>query len=90
GTDDSSYHTLDRALEEAWSVSLMLLEAGEQFNFTFYNMAGDFSYSRIACRDDLVDAFNRAYYTPCYDTKDLALSVYNAAGLNKGTLIHVG
>ncbi len=89
-TDDSAYHILDRALEEAWSVSLMLIEAGEQFNFTFYNTAGDFSYSRITCRDDLIDTFNRAYYTPCYDTKDLGLSVYNAAGLNKGTLIHVG
>ncbi len=90
GTDDSLCRTLDKAIEEAWSVSSGLIAAGEQFNFMFYDKAGDFSVSRIGCTDDLTDIMTRAFYSGCYDTKDLALSVYNAAGLNKGTLIHVG
>ncbi len=90
GKDDSLYHVLDRAIEEAWSVSMELLNAGEAFRFIYYN-AGiqDFTEQLIHSADDLNDIMTRAFYAGSYDTADLALTIYERAGLNKGTLIHV-
>lgn len=90
GKDDSMYHILDRAIEEAWSVSMELLGAGEPFRFVYYNAGSqDFSEQRIYSADDLNDIMTRAFYAGSYNTADLALTIYERAGLNKGTLIHV-
>ena len=90
GNDDSPYHVLDRAIEEAWSVSMELINAGETFRFIFYNAGTrDFTEQLIHSADDLNDIMTRAFYAGSYDTADLALTIYERAGLNKGTLIHV-
>lgn len=88
--DDSMYHILDDAVEEAWAVSIELLLAGETFLFMFYNLSSEeFTSLLIHSKEELNDIFTRAFYAGCYDTSDLALSVYERAGMNKGTLIHV-
>ena len=90
GNDDSMYHILDRAIEEAWSVSMELLNAGEAFRFVYYNAGSqDFTEQLIHSSDDLSDILTRAFYAGSYDTRDLGLTIYERAGLNKGTLIHV-
>ncbi|MBQ7587392.1 MAG: DUF58 domain-containing protein [Lachnospiraceae bacterium] len=90
GTDDSLYHVLDRAIEEAWSVSMELLNAGEAFRFIYYNAGSqDFTEQLIHSADDLSDIMTRAFYAGSYNTADLALTIYERAGLSKGTLIHV-
>ena len=89
-TDDSKYYVLDDAIEEAWSVSKELLNAGETFMFMFYHEAADdFTGRLIRSEDELAEIFTQAFYTGSYSTPDLALSVYERAGLNKGTLIHI-
>ncbi|MCR5508341.1 MAG: DUF58 domain-containing protein [Lachnospiraceae bacterium] len=90
GKDDGLYHTLDNAIERAYSISLRLIEEGEQFTFMFYDGRDDFTSSRIGSREALDDILTRAFYCGSYDRKDLALTVYTAAGLDRGTLIHVG
>ena len=86
----SLLNTLNNAIEEAYAVSEELISAGEPFIFMFYNeKAADFVQARINSKDDLNEALIRAYYAGCYHTKDLALSVYNRSGQEKGTLIHV-
>lgn len=88
--DDSMYHILDDAIEEAWAVSVELLQAGETFLFMFYTLSSEeFTSLLIHSKEELNDVFTRAFYAGCYDTPDLALSVYERAGMNKGTLIHV-
>lgn len=88
--DDSLYHVLDNAIEEAWAVSVELLQAGKPFLFIFYDLSGeDFTGSLIYSREELRDSFTRAFYAGSYDTEELALSIYERSGLNKGTLIHV-
>lgn len=88
--DDSQYHILDKAIEEAWAVSAELLQAGETFMFMFYDAGTEeFTSALIHTEDELTDIFTRAFYAGSYDTAELALLVYERAGLNKGTLIHV-
>ena len=88
--DDSLYHVLDRAIEEAWSVSMELLNYSEPFRFMFYHESSqDFTSSLIRSKDELTEIMTQAFYAGSYSTADLALSVYESAGLNKGTLIHV-
>ena len=82
--------TLNKAIEEAMAVSIELIRAGEPFVFMFYNeKAADFVQIRINSEDDLNEAMTQAFYAGSYDTKDLALSVYQKSGQDKGTLIHV-
>ena len=82
--------TLNKAIEEAMAVSVELIRAGEPFVFMFYNeKAADFVQIRINSEDDLNEAMTQAFYAGSYDTKDLALSVYQKSGQDKGTLIHV-
>lgn len=89
-TDDSAFHILDDALEEAWAVSVELLQAGFPFMFMFYDHSREeFTEQLINSRDDLEDIFTRAFYAGSYDVREMAYSVYERAGLNKGTLIHV-
>ncbi len=90
GEDTSLCNVLDNAIEEAWAVSMQLIDAGQTFTFLYYDAAGDFASYQVSSADGLSDIMTRAFYSPVYDTKDLALSVYTAAGLNRGTLIHVG
>lgn len=90
-TDESMYHVLDDAIEEAWSVSVELLQTGTAFMFMFYDHAGEeFTTQLIGSSEELEDIFTRAFYAGSYDTKDLALSVYERSGMNRGTLLHVG
>ena len=90
GQDSSAYHTLDRAIDEAWAISLELLQLNETFRFMFYNVASsDFTGMPVRNRDDLTEIMTQAFYAGSYSSRDLALSVYEQAGLNKGTLIHV-
>ena len=88
--DDSMYHILDNAIEEAWAVSAELLQAGMPFIFMYYEKnSEDFVSILVNSKEELTDSFTRAFYAGSYDTGDLALSVYERSGLNKGTLIHV-
>ena len=88
--DPSLCNVLNNAIEEAMAVSGELIRAGEPFIFMFYNeKASDFVQIRINSEDDLNEAMTQAFYAGCYDKKDLALSVYQRSGQDKGTLIHV-
>lgn len=88
--DDSMYHILDNAIEEAWAVSVELLQAGLPFIFMYYEKnSEDFVSILINSKEEMTDSFTRAFYAGSYDTEDLALSVYERSGLSKGTLIHV-
>ena len=88
--DDSMYHILDDAIEEAWALSMELLMTGASFMFMFYDhTTEEFTGQLIGSREELEDIFTRAFYAGSYDVKDLALSVYERAGINKGTLMHV-
>lgn len=83
-------NALDTAIEEAWSVSLELLQAGEIFIFAVYSSSKeDFVMSTIRSREDLENAFFECFYEPAYDTENLALDIYERSGLKKGTLLHV-
>ncbi|MCR5720121.1 MAG: DUF58 domain-containing protein [Lachnospiraceae bacterium] len=88
--DESSFFILDKAIEEAWAVSMELINAGQSFQFMYYSKTkDDFDIHDINDKAGLTEAMTKAFYTPAYDTPDLALSVYERAGMNKGTLIHV-
>ena len=88
--DPSLNNTLNNAIEEAMAVSIELIRAGEPFVFMFYSeKTSDFTQIRINSEDDLNEAMTRAFYAGSYDTKDLALSVFQKSGQDKGTLIHV-
>ena len=88
--DIASMQALDDTLEHAFSIALELLEAGEIFSFVVYSTTKeDFVSFVIRSREDLENAFTNIYYEPSYETEDLALTVYERAGMNKGTLIHV-
>lgn len=83
-------NALDNALDEAWSLSLELIEEGEIFTFASYSTAReDFIMSTIRCREDLENAFSECFYEPSYDTENLALDIYEKTGMKKGTLLHV-
>lgn len=83
-------NALDTAIEEAWAVSLELLQAGEIFVFAVYSSSKeDFDMSTIRSREDLENAFSQCFYEPAYDTENLALDIYEKSGLKKGTLLHV-
>lgn len=88
--DPSLSNVLNNAIEEAMAVSGELIRAEEPFIFMFYNeKASDFVQIRINSEDDLTEAMTQAFYAGSYDKKDLALSVYQRSGQDKGTLIHV-
>ena len=84
------FNALDNALDEAWSLSLELIQEGEIFTFASYSTAReDFVMSTIRCREDLESAFSECFYEPSYDTENLALDIYEKSGMKKGTLLHV-
>lgn len=83
-------NALDNALDEAWSLSLELIQEGEIFTFASYStVREDFVMSTIRCREDLENAFSECFYEPSYDTENLALDIYEKSGMKKGTLLHV-
>lgn len=83
-------NALDSALDEAWSLSLELIQAREIFSFAFYSIVReDFVISTIRCREDLENAFSECFYESSYDTENLALDIYEKSGMKKGTLLHV-
>nr|MCR5654993.1 hypothetical protein [Lachnospiraceae bacterium] len=62
----------------------------EIFSFMVYSTTReDFLTYVIRCKEDLEAAFTGIYYEPVYEIEDLALTTYERAGMNKGTLIHV-
>lgn len=84
------FNALDYAIEEAWSVAVELLQAGEYFVFAAYSTAReDFVMSTIRSKEDLENAFSAIFYEPAYDTENLALDIYEKSGLKKGTLLHI-
>ena len=88
--DTSLSDVLDRALEEAHSLALELIEAQEIFVFSYYSTTReDFVMSTIRCEEDLTNAFSECFYEPAYETENLALDIYEKSGLHKGTLLHV-
>lgn len=90
GTNAFLFNALDNALDEAWSLSLELIQEGEIFTFASYSTAReDFVMSTIRCREDLESAFSECFYEPSYDTENLALDIYEKSGMKKGTLLHV-
>lgn len=83
-------NALDTAIEEAWAVSLELLQAGEIFIFSVYSASReDFVMSTIRSKEDLENAFYECFYEPSYDSENLALDIYERSGLKKGTLLHI-
>jgi len=81
---------LDQTIEEAWSLGLEFINAKEIFTFAYYSVTEeDFVMSTIRNLYDMEKAFHECFYHPSYEEKDLALSIYNRAGLNRGTLLHV-
>lgn len=90
GENDFLLNALDNALDEAWSLSLELIQEGEIFTFASYSTAReDFVMSTIRCREDLENAFSECFYESSYDTENLALDIYEKSGMKKGTLLHV-
>ncbi|MCR4650376.1 MAG: DUF58 domain-containing protein [Lachnospiraceae bacterium] len=90
GQNTEAYNLLDDNIREAYAVSLAFINAGQPFIFMYYNSKeGDFVSLRVTSRDDLVDIMTQAFYSGSYSTKDLALDIYERAGLNKGTLVHI-
>lgn len=81
---------LDRAIEEAQSIALELVEAREIFVFSYYSAAAqDFIMSTIRCEEDFENALSRCFFETPYTTENLALDVYEKSGMQKGTLLHV-
>ena len=88
--DPALYHALDEAFEYTSSISQELLNMGQPFMFSVYSTRlSDFLSFRIRSKEDLNEAFCAAFYEPTYTSENLAKEVYENAGYNKGTLIHV-
>lgn len=89
-SDPKLLNALEYTLRDAWSVAIELLQHGEVFSFGIYSAhAEDFVISTIRNKEDLENAFFECYFHPTYDTEHLALDVYEASGLKKGTLLHI-
>lgn len=90
GENEELRNALDHSLDEAWSLSLELIQAGEIFNFAIYSLPlEDFIITTIRSREDLENALTESYYQPAYDVEDLGMEIYEKSGMNKGTLLHV-
>lgn len=90
GKDSVLLNALDAALDEAWSISLELIQAGEIFSFAVYSTSvQDFIMSTIRSAEDLENAFLECFYEPSYETENLALEIYEKSGIKKGTILHV-
>ncbi len=88
--DKNLYNALDMMFENAADISHELMEAGQPFMLAFYSTrTSDFIISRVRTEEELKEAFLAAYYEPVYEEENLAKDVYEKAGFNKGTLIHV-
>lgn len=83
-------NALDDAIEEAWAVSMELIEQQEIFVFaTYSSLTEDFVMSTICSKEDLENALFESYFHPTYETENLALDVYERSGQKKGTLLHI-
>ena len=90
GEDEELWNALDHSLDEAWALSLELIQAGEIFTFAIYSLTlEDFIMTTIRSREDLENALTECYYQPSYDVEDLGMEIYEKSGMNKGTLLHV-
>lgn len=90
GKDSALLNALDTALDEAWGISMELIQAGEIFSFAVYSTtAQDFVMSTIRSAGDLENAFLECFYEPSYETENLALDIYEKSGMKKGTLLHI-
>lgn len=89
-SDANLLNALEHTIQEAWAIAMELIQNGEVFVFGIYSVhAEDFVMSTIRSKEDLENAFFECYFHPTYDTEHLALDVYEASGLRKGTLLHV-
>ena len=81
---------LEECMKNAYTMCRSLLQAGEAFFLCFYNTgSADFSNTLIQNKEQLDLAFLECFYMTPYAEEDLALSVYQRAGLHGGTLLHV-
>lgn len=90
GENEELRNALDHSLDEAWALSLELIQAGEIFTFAIYSLTlEDFIMTTIRSKEDLENALTECYYQPSYDVEDLGMEIYEKSGMNKGTLLHV-
>lgn len=88
--DSNLLNALELTIQEAWAICTELIQNGETFVFGIYSAhAEDFVMSTIHNKEDLENAFFESYFHPTYETEHLALDIYEASGLKKGTLLHV-
>lgn len=89
-SDPGLLNALEKTIRDAWSIAMELLQNSEVFSFGIYSVhAQDFVISTIRNKEDLENAFFECYFHPTYETEHLALNIYEASGLKKGTLLHV-
>lgn len=87
--DSNNPDVLDKAITNAYNISLALISQSELFVFGFYNDSlGDFSFYKIDHEDGLTEALTNAFYAPTYDTPNLAFEIYQGSNMKMGSVLH--
>ncbi|MCR4689812.1 MAG: DUF58 domain-containing protein [Lachnospiraceae bacterium] len=87
---NSESDTLDKSLENAYTLSRSLILAGVTHFFTFYCAASsEFVTASVTSKEDLDRIMPEIFYHTPYPQEDLALTVYEKAGVMGGVLLHV-
>lgn len=88
--DEKKPHLLDQSIENAYALSMALLDAKENFFLGYYSVGqGDFISHPILSKEHLLETLSEAYYEKPYQTKDFAYEMYQNSNQQKGTLLHV-
>ena len=87
---DSASDTLEESIKNGYGLARSLIAYGQPFFLCFYSdWAAEFSKTLIQNREQLDLAFSECFYFSPYREEDLGLSVYQRAGMQGGTLLHV-
>lgn len=83
-------HALDRTLEHTYGAALELLDLGEPFFLYAYSiLKEDFISFQIQNKDLLHDAYAQICYEASYREPTLAYDQFQAAEIQKGTILHI-
>ncbi len=81
---------LEESLKNGYALANSLIRYGQAFFLCFYQeCATEFSKTLIQNKEQLDQAFSESFYYAPYAEEDLALSVFQRAGMQGGTILHV-